>query len=54
MDISIHFSNGQTLSADDVAIEQNDITLTVHTGPGERTVVPLSAVQFYDVEDSND
>ncbi|WP_158881913.1 hypothetical protein [Amycolatopsis anabasis] len=53
VNVEVHFTNGQVQHAEGVTVDEGLTALTVHTGPAEKTVIPLVNVQFYDIEETN-
>jgi hypothetical protein len=51
VNITIYFRGDKVMSAEDVTIEETMTALIVYTGPGEKSVIPLSAILYYDVEE---
>lgn len=50
-EVIIYFRNGQQLAIWAEEIKEGGQSLILITSPSERTVVPLSAMQFYEVEE---
>ncbi|AIG78424.1 Hypothetical protein AJAP_27900 [Amycolatopsis japonica] len=50
--IEIFFKNDTSIEREDVVLEEGITALTVHTGPGEKSVIPLASILYYDVEDA--
>jgi hypothetical protein len=51
-DVVIFFKDNTSIEKEDVTLTESLTSLTVHTGPGERSVIPLASIQYYDVEEA--
>lgn len=49
--LTIYFKNGTVLSLENVTLDESLAFFTVHTGPGEWSVVTRANVLYYDVEE---
>ncbi|WP_439377873.1 hypothetical protein [Amycolatopsis lexingtonensis] len=52
VNVEIFFRNDTSIEKTDVTLTESLTTLTVHTGPGERSVIPLASILYYDVEEA--
>jgi hypothetical protein len=49
--VRIYFQNGQSFGVSNCSLQEDLTKLTIHTAPGEYSVVPLANVLFYDAEE---